>query len=112
MKKTTNILSIILVIAALAILVFGRYGQPVIRPVVTVYVTQEISATPVSPELTADPEPVASSEPQPEYFTFSFIGDCTLTSFNGGTDYRNKMGDDYSYPFKNTIQFFKSPDFT
>ena len=31
MKKITNILSIVLVIAALAILVIGRIGKPVIQ---------------------------------------------------------------------------------
>ncbi len=113
MKRITNILSIILVIAALAILVFGRVGKPVLQPTVTVYVTKEIEVqapapAEVEPDVTPEPEP----EPQPEYFTLSFIGDCTLTSFNGGTDYRNKLGDDYSYPFKNTIQYFENDDLT
>lgn len=113
MKKTTNILSIILVFAALAILIFGRYGQPVMQPTVTVYVTKEIEAAPneaVQPS--TEPEPAVQAEPEPTYYTLSFIGDCTLTSFNGGTDYRNKMGEDYSYPFKNTVQYFENDDLT
>ena len=66
MKKTTNILSIVLVIAALAILIFGRYGQPVIQPTVTVYVTKEIEAVPAAQsETVPDPEPVVSAEPEP-----------------------------------------------
>ena len=113
MKKITNILSIVLVMAALAILVIGRIGKPVIQPTVTVYVTKEIEVTPAGQ---AEPEPVVSEEPepepQPEYFIFSFVGDCTLTSFNGGTDYRNKMGEDYAYTFRNTVSYFKDDELT
>ena len=114
MKKITNILSLILVFASLAVLLIGRHGQPVLRPTVTVTVTKEIEAASAeTPEVTESfPAETAEPEPEPEYFTLSFVGDCTLTSFNGGTDYRNKMGEDYSYPFRNTVQYFRDDDFT
>ena len=114
MKKITNIISLILVFASLAVLLIGRIGQPVLRPTVTVTVTKEIVSSSAETTDIQPPSPVETSEsdPEPELFTLSFVGDCTLTSFNGGTDYRNKMGEDYSYPFKNTVQYFNGDDFT
>ncbi len=114
MKKITNIISLILVFASLAVLLIGRIGQPVLRPSVTVTVTKEIVSSSAETTDIQPPSPVETSEsdPEPELFTLSFVGDCTLTSFNGGTDYRNKMGEDYSYPFKNTVQYFNGDDFT
>ena len=66
-----------------------------------------------SPEPTLTPTP----EPQPEYFTLSFIGDCTLTSHQNlweGSPYHyaSRMNGDYSYPFSNTVEYFENDDFT
>ena len=54
------------------------------------------------------PEP----ESEPEYFTLSAIGDCTLASHQYTSDYSAKMNGDYSYPFSNTVQYFENDEYT
>ncbi len=50
------------------------------------------------------------AEPTPEFFTLSFIGDCTLASsqHHKGASYAFEtiMGGDYAYPFAETAQYF------
>ena len=113
MKKLSNLLCILFVFIALAIVLYGRIDQPVIVPTVTVEVTVEVTAplpsSGVSVEV-ATPEP--SPEQTPELFTLSFIGDCTLKSHNGGQDYDKKMNGDFSYPFRNVYDILSSDDMT
>ena len=75
MKKTTNIISIVLVLISLSVILFGRSTQPEIRPVVTVYVTEENHVPSTQAPVAAPSEvPVPEASPlQDEYFTFSFI---------------------------------------
>ena len=58
----------------------------------------------------------ASLYPEPEYFTLSFIGDCTLasTTYNKplSVSYESVVGDNYAYPFSMTKQYFEDDDFT
>lgn len=60
----------------------------------------------------AEPEP----ERDPEYFTITMIGDCTLASVPSyagtASGYDMVVGDDYAYPFAKTVQFFRDDDFT
>lgn len=56
--------------------------------------------------------PAPTPTPDPEYYTISFVGDCTLASANGGGDYKNTVGDDYAYPFAETVQYLSDDDFT
>jgi poly-gamma-glutamate synthesis protein (capsule biosynthesis protein) len=61
-------------------------------------------------------EATATPDPEPEYFTLSFVGDCTLASstYNKSlsSSYENTVGDDYEYPFALTKQYFEDDDFT
>ena len=65
-----------------------------------------------SPEPTPEPTP----EPEPEYFTLSFVGDCTLAcapGFQGGPNgYDTITGGDVAYPFAKTAQYFAEDEFT
>lgn len=73
-----------------------------------------------SPTETPAETPIASvvptPEPTPQYFELSFVGDCTLAStvYNKklSISYENVVGDDYTYPFANTVQYFEDDDFT
>ena len=70
-----------------------------------------------TPSPSPEPTPPPTPEPQPEYFTLSFIGDCTLTSHQNlweGSPYHyaSRMNGDYSYPFSNTVEYFENDDFT
>lgn len=79
--------------------------------------TPEPTPTPVAteaPEPTATPEP--TPEPEPEYYSLSFVGDNTLWS-NVNFVYSpyglpQTVGENYAYPYSNTVQYFKEDEFT
>ena len=58
----------------------------------------------------------APTEPQPESFTLTFVGDCTLgtspKNFNYGLAFIQTVGEDYKYNFANVIDYFENDDFT
>ena len=110
MKKVFNLICIVLALGSLCIVLYGRIDQPVSVPTVTVEVTVEVTAPLPSVEVEEISEPVVEKEP--EYFTLSFIGDCTLKSANGGQDYDKKMDGDYSYPFSNVVDILSQDDMT
>ena len=62
------------------------------------------------------PPPVATPEPEPEYFALSFVGDCTLASCQYNkklpNSYENTVGDNYGFPFEKTVGYFSDDDFT
>ena len=71
------------------------------------------SEQPAEPGSNPAPEP----EPTPELFTISVIGDETLTSHQNLSNqseysYNGRMNGDYSYPFKNTAEYFLNDEYT
>lgn len=99
------ILSILLTAAAC--------GQTEPAPETTVP-TEVISES--TTDATTEPITAPTTEPQPEIFTLTFIGDCTLGTCPGlessTASFPNIVGTDYSYPFRNVIQYFEDDDFT
>lgn len=65
---------------------------------------------------TAAPEATPEPEPEPEYFTLSFVGDCTLAATEAnkalGVSIESVVGTDYSYPFALTRDYFLDDDMT
>lgn len=114
MKKifvNVGLLTILLVVFWFTLL--ARVSQPEYSPTVNV----PDDATPpveqsAEPNATPTPTPTPTPEPTPEYFTLSFIGDCTLAPHQNTQDYFNKVGDDYAYPFANTVQYFSDDEYT
>ena len=115
---------LLLSIAALCSLVVMRLRAEVPEePAVPVSVTEaDPTAVPVKPQLSAGtpgetasavpevtPEPAATPEPEPEYFTISMVGDCTLSAspdkLAWGIGYQMTVGDDYAFPFRNTVEY-------
>ena len=77
----------------------------------------ELAAEPTAtPEPTPEPTPTPTPEPQPEYFTFSFLGDNTLWAtdnfVNSEYGLPVMVGEDYAYPYKNTVQYFIDDELT
>lgn len=80
------------------------------------------SSVPAEPSVTTgptgtEPEPTPIVKRDPEYFTISAIGDCTLTSHqnigkNEKKSFAYKMGDNYGYPFSNTVSYFSDDELT
>ena len=114
MKKifvNVGLLTILLVVFWFTLL--ARVSQPEYNPTVNVPddVTPPVEQS-AEPEATPTPTPTPTPEPTPEYFTLSFIGDCTLAPHQNTQDYFNKVGDDYAYPFANTVQYFDDDEYT
>ena len=96
----------------------GNASPAVPEATVPAEAVQAAAPTPTAtPEPTPEPTPTPTPEPTPELFTISAIGDCTLVShqkLSAGdpASYSSMMGEDYAYPFSNTVQYFNSDDLT
>lgn len=124
-KNSGQILAGLLFLILTASILFGvfwlrGYGARnralVAAPTPTPFV--EVAAAPVTPAPVATPVPTPepTPEPQPEYFTLSFIGDNTLWAnsqfVNNPVGLPLTVGDDTAYPYRNTVQYFNSDEFT
>lgn len=60
--------------------------------------------------------PAPTPSPEPEYFTLSFVGDCTLAATPAnkplGVSIESVVGTNYAYPFALTRDFFAGDDMT
>ena len=136
MKKLIQALILILCFLVLVVLSFLRLSQDPIEAEpsavpalseatqddaqmpVAAPVSSETAQEPVAtPEPTPEPTPTPTPEPTPELFKISVIGDETLTTHQNLSDeseysYAGRMQGDYSYPFKNTAEYFKNDEFT
>ena len=65
----------------------------------------------VTEETTEEP-----TEPEPAYFTLTFVGDCTLgstpSSFGSSRSFVGTVGNDYDFPFAHVREYFENDDFT
>ena len=86
----------------------GNYSPPA-APSPTPVESAEPTPTPTP---TPAPTPTPTPTPEPEFFTISYIGDCTLASHQYTSDYTAKMNGDYAYPFSNTVQYFANDEYT
>lgn len=61
-------------------------------------------------------EATAPTEPTTQYYTLTFVGDCTLGSTvdDSYSPYSlvQTVGTDYGYPFRNVLDYFENDDFT
>ncbi len=80
--------------------------------------TPQVTSTPEpTPTLSPSPTPTPTPEPTPITYTISMVGDCTLASYPT-IPYRDTLGiesligENYAYPFSNTIDIFSSDDLT
>lgn len=115
MKKSVYILTfviLLLAVAALMPLAQRLLGPaPLPTPTPTAAPTPEPTPSPTpAPTPTPTPEPTPEPEPEPEYFTLSFVGDCTLASSQHhkglSVAFESVVGKDYAYPFAATAQYF------
>ena len=84
----------------------------------TVPATTEPTTAPTTEPTTApttEPTTVPTTEPQPTEYLLSFVGDCTFGNQKGTagkTNFIGVVGDDYDWPWMNTIQYFENDDCT
>ncbi len=118
--KLVKTLIIVVLVFALALLLWVRLGsvpQPVpsapqttIAPSATASVTAEPGQEPAPGTEPAESEdPGIDVDAEPEYFTVSMVGDCTLSASpdkrDWGIGFQRTVGDNTDYPFANTVQF-------
>ena len=130
MKTLIKVLIFILLVVVLAGILFLRAREEPVAdiaqetaPVESAPAASSILPTASQPDAsetpapTPEPTPTPTPEPTPELFTISVIGDETLTSHQNLSDqsefsYNGRMNGDYSYPFKNTAQYFLNDEYT
>ena len=119
MKLVKTLIMIVLVFA-LGLLLWVRLGaapkpaeadlRPTQSPAASAGVTAEpVRETPTGTEPEASETPEIDVDAEPEYFTVSMVGDCTLSASpdkrDWGIGFQRTVGDDTDYPFANTVQF-------
>ncbi len=117
--KLVKTLIMILLVFALGLVLWVRLGaapkpaEADLRPTQSPAASAEVTEAPGS-ETPTGTEPAASEAPvdidaEPEYFTVSMVGDCTLSASpdkrDWGIGFQRTVGDDTDYPFANTVQF-------
>ena len=117
--KLVKTLIMILLVFALGLVLWVRLGaapkpaEADLRPTQSPAASAEATEVPGS-ETPTGTEPAASEAPvdieaEPEYFTVSMVGDCTLSASpdkrDWGIGFQRTVGDDTDYPFANTVQF-------
>ena len=112
--KQVKILIVSVLALALGVLLWLRGASDVRRPgesapaePATPSAAASVSVSAEPAEIEASPEPEEDAEP--EYFTVSMVGDCTLSASpdkrDWGIGFQLTVGDNYAYPFANTVQF-------
>ena len=89
-------------------------AEPTTVPPTTVPPTT-VPPTTVPPTTEAETVPPETTEPEPEVFTLTFVGDCTLGSdpnSMGSGSFVKVIGEDYGYPFRNVADYFHNDDAT
>ena len=75
----------------------------------------ETAAEPETAPVT-EPETEPVTEPEAERFVLTFAGDCTLgchpRNYYAPVGFVQTVGQDYSYPFRNVMEWFGTDDFT
>ena len=129
MKRFLKITCFLLLVAELLLLIKLRIETPALTESRMKPTQPAASAAPQDveyvalPALTPTPDPAATPVPTPEptpappeEYVISFVGDCTLWSNQNyerhPAGFAGVMGDDYAYPFSNTVKFFANDELT
>ena len=131
MKRFLKITCFVLLVAELLLLIKLRIETPPLTESRIKPTQAAATAAPQDveyvalPALTPTPDPAAVNTPAPtpeptpappEEYVISFVGDCTLWSNQNDerhpAGFAGVMGDDYAYPFSNTVKFFANDELT
>ena len=130
LKFLLKLLILVCCLGLLWVILQARIDEATLVTEPPVQMTETIAALPpeptpdsvdisAAPEAAATPTPVPTPEPTPEppkEYVISMIGDCTLWSnanyANHPAGYAGTMGEDYAYPFSNTVQYFADDEYT
>ena len=89
--------------------------EPPTEPEETEAATEESTEAPTE-EATEPPTEAPTEKKDDNFFTLTFVGDCTFGSTAAAWDLESSfiqvVGDDYRYPFANVVDIFENDDFT
>ena len=89
--------------------------EPPTEPEETEAATEESTEAPTE-EATEPPTEAPTEAKDDNFFTLTFVGDCTFGSVPIAWDLEDSfiqvVGDDYRYPFANVVDIFENDDFT
>lgn len=108
MKKTILLLLLCCLLAGCT----GTDPEPTQIPTTEVLISTEPAET--TPPTEA-PEETTQPAPEPVEYVLSFVGDCCLANLKSWpetTYFMGTVGDDYSYPFANVLEYFENDDCT
>ena len=75
----------------------------------------DVPTAQTQPSETASTEP-EETEPQPERFLLTFVGDCTLgcreSHFYMNFGFVRTVGEDYGFPFRHVLEYFENDELT
>ena len=114
-RTMLRILISILLLAGLAVSAASCSREPAREAAPTQPPAAAVETLP--PQTQPPTEPTTEpTEPEPEVFTLTFAGDCTLGT-NPGMYYApwgfvQTVGEDYGYPFRNVLDYFENDDFS
>jgi len=104
---------IILILTALLLAGCGKAKPEAAIPSVTETVAAETETVIVTTEAATVP---TETEPAEERFLLTFAGDCTFgaspANYYAGVGFIKTVGEDYSYPFRNVMDWFGSDELT
>ncbi|MBQ8833766.1 MAG: CapA family protein [Oscillospiraceae bacterium] len=90
--------------------------EPTTLPPTTAATEPSTEPTEAETEPVTEPSTETATEPGPETFTLTFLGDCTIGSapkqMNVMYSILWYIGEDYSYPFKNVMDYIENDDLT
>ena len=109
----TRVLAMILVLLLLTGCVApGAKQETVPETTVTETTVPETTGAPTT-EPTTEPTTVPT-EPPEEHFQLTFVGDCTFganpVNYFAGFGFIKTVGEDYEYPFRNVIEWFREDE--
>lgn len=73
---------------------------------------------PTTEETVSPTETEEATQPEPEEvrYVLSFVGDCTLgstpSSYYSSSSFVGTIGEDYDFPFRKVVEYFRNDDFT
>lgn len=112
--KPIYILTILMVLVLALVIPFVVKDQQIPQPTEDMAVMGPTEPAGESVENATDAP--APTEPRPQVFTLTFVGDCTFGSTDANrameSSFISTVGDDYDYPFANVRHLFENDDFT
>lgn len=102
-------------ILAAGLLLWGCGPRPEEPPVSLETAAPETTAPPAT-QAPTEATAVPTTQPEPEVFTLTFVGDCTFGSnpenWYAPYGFIKSVGENFAFPFRNVLEYFENDDFT